>query len=177
MTLDTHLTNWKAETAKLPWGVKRVFRETFKAVADEQVHLVWGSDYRDGKPCLVNAVATMLGSTLGKGGGGIPTQHFGRIVGLFDTINQALMEQGVNKDNYVSPMAADILLHHFADVSDEPEFDVATPEVVEHPYIEPSDEALAAEWLATMHAPAPEDVNTLADKGDPVAQHLRGLLS
>lgn len=165
---------WTEATAALPWGVQRVFHDTFTLVKDEKVHLVHGSDYRDGKPCLVNAVGQM---TVAGGGHGIPSMSYSTIVVLFDKINREFDRQGVNAgDGYVSPLAAEILLHHFAPLKDKPvEADVdeagATAEFEQGVYVEPKDEDFARDLMNAMQAPAPEDIAD-ADKRstDPVVE-------
>jgi len=153
--LTQHLTQWRSATAELPWGAQRVLHETLTAVAENGIHLVHGADYRDGKPCLINAAGSMLTSS---GGAGIPMQHYGRVVRLFDQINSALQEKGVNDaSGYVSPLAAEILLRHYAPLKSAPSTEPAVV-VADATYVEPSDEALAAEWLTAMQAPAPSEL-------------------
>jgi hypothetical protein len=176
-----HYRQWTEATAALDWGVQRVFHDTFKLVADGKTHLVWGADYRDGKPCLVNAVATMLSSTSGKGGTGLPSAHFGQVVSLFDAINRDLQRQGVNDDSgYVSPFAAEILLQHFAPLKPVPEGENLTQavneaganaELAEGIYVEPSDEDFARDLLNGMKAPSPELIESNID--DPVVEFTR----
>jgi hypothetical protein len=113
------------------------------------------------------------------GGQGIPSAHFRTVVSLFDQVNSHLENKKVNKgDGYVSPLAAEILLHHFAPVGDEEvavDDDITAIAKAVDVYVEPSDEALAQDWLTSMKAPAPEKVDELAEQGDPNAQHLKGL--
>jgi hypothetical protein len=164
---------WTEATAELDWGVQRVFRDTFALVADGKAHLVWGSDYREGKPCLVNAVANMLSSTEGKGGYGLPTIHFRRVVGLFDRLNAELQRQGVNDaSGYVSELAADILLQHFAPPKPIPQDEQLAFDVNEAMkgeafakaiYVEPSDEDIARDLLNAMSAPAPAELENEAN--------------
>jgi hypothetical protein len=164
------LSNWGTATGNLSWGVQRVFLETLHAVKDGDIHLVHGSDYRDGKPCLVNAVASML--TTG-GGAGIPSAHFGPVVSLFDQINDALLREGVNTDGYVSPLAAEILIRNFGPLKPEPAPE--TLAAISHGanYVEPSDEELASDWLKAMEAPSREELETATD---PISQFAKEYL-
>lgn len=111
---------WEKVTAELPWGVQQVLHDTLELVAEGKVHLVWGHDYSGNHPCLINSVAQMLSANQGEGGNGIPMQYFAPLVGTFDQINSQLKKQGVNKDFYVSPMAADVLLRYFAPLKPKP---------------------------------------------------------
>lgn len=156
------LAQWNKVTGDLKWGAQHVLHETLTAVAENGVHLVHGADYRDGKPCLINAAGSMLTSG---GGHGVPSREFGPVVSLFDKINAALNDRGVNDDTgYVSPLAAEVLLRHFAPLKGNP----GTPEatVPEPAYIEPSDEEIAKSWLNAMSAPAPDALSEPAS--DPV---------
>jgi hypothetical protein len=157
--MDSMLREWRNATAGLEWGAQRVLHNTLDAVAKDGVHLVHGSDYRDGKPCLINAAGQMLASG---GGHGIPSSYFGPIVGLFDRINAALVEKGVNDDTgYVSPLAAEILLRHFATlkpIPDEASLAGADVDAIT-PYVEPSDSEIAESWVNAMKAPAPSELD------------------
>ena len=162
--MDATLKDWNTATGNLPWGVQRVFLDALNSVKDEKIHLVWGRDYRNGKPCLVNAVASML--TTG-GGHGIPSDKFGPVVQAFDGINAELRRQGVNTDGYVSPLAAEILIRNFGDLKPEPDIDTSTVGELSHgAYIEPSDEEMAQDWLNSMTAPGPEELETLKESSD-----------
>lgn len=166
--MDATLKDWNTATANLPWGVQRVFLSTLESVKDEQIHLVWGKDYRDGKPCLVNAVASML--TTG-GGHGIPMDKFRDVVTAFDSLNSQLRKQGVNTDGYVSSLAAEILIRNFGELKPEPEVDTSTVgELSNGAYIESTDEEMAQDFLNAMTAPGPEAVKQMAEEGNDVAR-------
>jgi hypothetical protein len=111
---------WERVTAELPWGVQKVLRDTLELVGEEKVHLVWGRDYSGNYPCLINSVAQMLSISKGEGGNGIPMQYFAPLVGTFDQINAQLKRDGVNTNEYVSPMAAEVLLRYFAPMKPKP---------------------------------------------------------
>ncbi len=150
--LDTLLTSWNKATAELSWGVQRVFRNVFELAADGKTHLVFGRDYSNGNPCLVNTVGTML--TVG-GGNGVPMAHFPDIVSLFDKINRELQKREVNEDgNLVSPLAADVFLHHFAPLKDEPVNQGSHSKVTHEAYVEMTDEQIAQD-LVEMFQQAP----------------------
>lgn len=163
------LSKWSTATGNLKWGVQRVFLETLHAVKDNDTHLVWGADYRDGKPCLVNAVASMLTTS---GGHGIPMAKFNEVVSLFDTINQELRKDGVNTDGYVSPLAAEILIRNFGELKPEPAPETLVEMSHGAVYVEPTDEELAQDWLNSMTAPGPEALTEMA-KDNPVAQFAK----
>lgn len=155
--LDTLLKDWKNVTGRLPWGAKRTFHQAFTLVSEGKIRLAYGADYRDGSPCLVNAVAQML--TTG-GGKGIPSTHFREVVSKFDAINIQLAsnEHGyVNDDGFVSPLAADILLRNFADISDEPESKATEVNESPEPYVERSDDDFMQDWMNAMELQATED--------------------
>lgn len=144
---------WTKATANLPWGVQRVFLETLKGVADEQVTLAYGRDYTDGgNPCLVNAVGAML--TAG-GGKGIPGRYFGDMVTAFDSINRDMYRRGINTDETVSPIAAEILIRNFGELKEQPVAD-AVDEATKNEafanniYVEPSDADLTRDWLNSL---------------------------
>lgn len=141
--LTNLLNSWEKATADAKYGVQRVFHDVFTLAAESKTTLIYGADYRDGKPCLVNTVGTML--TTG-GGLGIPSNHFGEIVSLFDQINRELENQSVNTNpGYVSPLAAEIFLRHFAPLKDAPTTTNEVPVAPSNlPYIEPSDEEMAS---------------------------------
>ena len=113
---------WQIATAKLPWGVQRVFRDVFALAAEQKTPtpLVWGRDYGDGGACLVNQGAQFLSLIAGEGGYGKPSQAFGEVVGLFDKINAEFLKADVNVNQTVSPLAADIFLNWFAPLRDRP---------------------------------------------------------
>lgn len=166
--MDTALKDWNKATGDLPYGVQRVFLDTLNLVKDEKLHLVWGQDYRDGKPCLVNAVATML--TTG-GGHGVPVTHFAGVVGAFDAINRELRKQNINTNGYVSSLAAEILIRNFGELKPVPDPATLTVAEASHgAYVEPSDEEIAADFLAAMQAPAPDVVKQMAEEGNQVAK-------
>lgn len=150
---------WTEATAKAKYGVQRVFHDVFTLASEGKTTLIYGSDYRDGKPCLVNTVGTML--TTG-GGLGVPSANFGEIVSLFDQINRVLETKGVNDQaGYVSPLAADVFLRYFAPLKDEPEVPTTKVDSNNIPYVEPSDEEMA-QAIADMFmvdAPCEIEVN------------------
>lgn len=173
--MDATLKDWNTATANLPWGVQRVFLDALNSVKDEQIHMVWGRDYRDGKPCLVNAVASMLTTS---GGHGIPLNKFGPVVSAFDSLNFQLRQQGVNTDAYVSPLAAEILIRNFGDLKPEPDVDTTTVgELSNGAYIERSDEELAQDWLNSMQAPSRNEIKQLANEGNDVARFAADYIS
>ncbi len=161
--LDTLYTRWHRATGELKWGVQMVFKDVLQAAQEEKTTLVYGADYRDGGACLVNTVGVML--TTG-GGNGVPMAHFGEVVSLFDRINSVLREKGVNtKPNIVSPLAADILLMHFAPEPERPADATATPvdaiTVQTGTYREPTDEEMAHDIANMFVNAAPEEVITI----------------
>ena len=162
---------WNVATSKLSWGVQKVFRDAFQLVSEGKVTLVWGADYSNGSPCLVNSVASMLTTS---GGHGIPSTHFGEVVGLFNRINRQLMVQGVNKDNNVSPLAADIFLRYFAPEQPEPidrKVDKAMEsEAFANCVSEPTDEDMAKDWLNALNVEATCEAETVSIKQDAKAQ-------
>lgn len=155
MTNVKHLQeSWFQATADLPWGVQRVLHDTLNLVAEGKVTLVHSKDYSNGSPCLINAVGQMLTSG---GGNGIPTQYFGQLVGLFDRINQHFQSvPGYNDEGYyVSPNTAEILLHWFAPLKNQPLSDAVNEATqmeafANHIYVEPSDADLMRDWLNAL---------------------------
>lgn len=157
MSTQTLYTQWNEATAKLSWGVQRVFRDALTLVSEGKVHLAYGADYNDGSPCLVNSVAQML--TTG-GGQGIPSANFGEVVSLFDRINRHLHGVNVNTENgRVSPLAADIMLRYFAPEREKP-IEVAVNEATQAEafanavHVEPKDEDIARDWLNALQVEA-----------------------
>lgn len=158
MSLQSLTAQWKVATGKLSWGVQKVFHDVFVLASEGKTTLAYGADYNsDGAPCLVNTVGVMLKATGGKGDYGLPAQHFGEIVSLFDQINDELFNRQVNTQyKVVSPMAAEVFLYHFADLKEKPE---PGSEIPEGTYVEPTDEAMA-EALVNLfqHGPSDEDI-------------------
>lgn len=161
-------TNWTKATGDLLPGQQAVFLDVLNLVSEGKAHLVYGADYRDGKPCLVNAVGAMLTTS---GGQGVPTQYFPAVVCEFDRLNGEFYGAGINTDGFVSPLAADILIRNFGEVK---EMIVETPDPVSVEatpvYVEPSDTELMQSWLAAMQAPAPEALN---ERDDAEAEYVR----
>ena len=149
-------SKWTDATAALPWGAQRALHDTLSLVADGSVTLVHGADYQNGSPCLINAAATLLSKINGEGGRGKPSAQFGDIVGEFDRINSHLVSVGVNKgDGYVSPMAATVLVHHFAplrkaEISDQVNEATKTEAFANNVYREPDDADLMRDWLDAL---------------------------
>lgn len=171
--LTSALANWTTATADLNWGVQRVFYETLEACKDEKTHLVYGADYRDGKPCLLNTVAPMLTHS---SSGITPSNFAPEVVRYFDQVNAFLADTGVNDTSgYVSPLAAEVLLRNFGELKPSEITVDTTPDSSHEVYIEPSDLDLARDLLEAMSAPAPGDVAELAEDGDAIAQHILGL--
>lgn len=159
MTID--FDAWTKATGDLKWGVQRVFIETLKAVEAEQTTLAYGADYKNGNPCLVNAVATMLNAANGMGGPSIPSTHFGAVVSQFDRLNSAFCEHGINSTpGVVSPLAAEILLKHFGPLK-EPKLNEQVNDAMSNEtfanaiYVEPSDEDMARDFLTALSDKCP----------------------
>lgn len=171
--MEQQLSDWKIATGNLPYGVQNVLMDTLGLVKDEKIHLVYGSNYRQGKPCLFNAVSSMIMENRSEGDTGLPSTdfQFHQVVGAFDEVNRILREQGINESGYVSPLAAEILIRNFGTVKGEPDPETLTVAEESHGrYIEPSDEELAKDWLKSMEAPGPEEVKRLAEEGNDVAR-------
>lgn len=165
----TALNNWTKATTNLPWGVQTVFKDTLQAVADEQVTMVYGADYKSGSPCLVNATAHLLEKLNGNGGSGKPSHYFNEVVSSFDAANR-LIAANYSKsiEGIVSPFAADILIHNFGKMKDKPIASsvhdaVKNEAFAEHIYHEPTDEDLTREWVNALSKPCTsEDDSILA---------------
>lgn len=158
------LEQWTQATANLKSGTQNAFHDVLVLAEQGKINLVWGADYRDGGACLVNQAGAML--TTG-GGRGVPITNFRDVVALFDQINRVLMDKGVNVDGTVSPLAADILLKHYALLK---EIEVSTEEAVKEAmaneafaeaiYVEPTDEEIAAQLKAMFETEAPVEENS-----------------
>jgi hypothetical protein len=132
---------WKEVTGNLTPGVQRVFREAISAAQEGKTHLIYNADYDHGFPCLVNTVGSML--SVG-GGEGIPSAHFNDVVAVYDRINYELQRIGVNKEpGLVSPLAADILLKHYADLKPEDNVESIEQVYLRTKYVEPTDAEMA----------------------------------
>jgi hypothetical protein len=158
--MNNYKEKWQAATAALPYGVQRVFHDVFTLVAEgKKSNLVYGSDYAGPTgTCLVNAADNLL---VTGGGRGVPMATFGDVVSLFDTINRVLKDKGVNKDNYVSPFAAEIFLSWFAPLKEKPteaaieeamvnEAFAQQLDAVTYGYVEPTDEEMARALMDMM---------------------------
>lgn len=152
MDLESLHVQWTQATAGLNPGEQRVFKDVLTLVSEEKKNnLVWGSDYgNSGKSaCLVNAA----GSMLSKGDGqGVPMQQFGAVVALYDQINRAYLSHDINKDHHVSPLAAEILLHHFAPLKPMPMETIAKESHFkgDDTYVEPTDEAMLNDLMSML---------------------------
>ncbi len=156
--MDELLKKWTAATGDLKWGVQRVFHDVFALAAEGKTHLIYGADYYNGMPCLVNTVGGML--TTG-GGNGIPMQYFDEVVSLFDQINGKFAEMGINTEPHlVSEVAAETLLRNFAPLSAPPEPETKEPTGTR--YIEPSDEDMAKAMVSLFTADT-ENTGTMPD--------------
>lgn len=169
MTID--FSAWTKATGDLLPGQQRVFLDVLNLVSEGKAHLVHGADYRNGKPCLVNAVGQMLSTG---GGAGIPSREFSEVVCQFDILNGRMLEEGINVDGYVAPLAADFLIRNFGELKPmtltKPDEGQVAPKYDDPPYIEPDDATLAASWLSAMAAPAPQEV---AQRTDDEAEYVR----
>ncbi len=150
--MTINFASWTEATANLSWGAQNAMYTSLELAAEGKIDLVYGSDYVDGKPCLVNSVGQML--EVG-GGQGIPSANFSQVVGQFDSINRALElnDNGkVNEGNqYVSPLAAEILVQNFGPLKAKPVIDDHTPDIVRDEIIaERSDEEFTSSWLQAI---------------------------
>lgn len=153
--MDELLKSWTAATTDLKYGVQRVFHDVLALAAEGKTHLTYNADYHNGSPCLVNSVGAML--TTG-GGSGIPSNHFGEVVGLFDQINLEFAARGINTEFHrVSEVAAETLLRNFAPLK-EPETPMKENDYdFDGPYIEPSDEYMAKALVEMFQSEAIPD--------------------
>ncbi len=145
-------TAWTNATASLSWGAQHAIHDALSLAAEGKVTIVYGADYMDGQPCLINSVGQML--EVG-GGNGVPCAHFGNLVQEFDWLNDRLEVEGVNTDRRVmSPNAAMVLVHHFGELKPEPsmEIPVLDPHEANFDEIIPeaSDADLAQSWLKAI---------------------------
>lgn len=150
-------TAWKDATANLPWGVQRAFHDVLTLAAEGKTTLVYNADYADKGACLVNQAGNML---VTGGGYGIPMQHFGPVVSLFDQINRQMANHNTpeHPNGIVSPFAAEVLLHYFAPLKDVPEHKNTNEHLVDNViYAEPTDEQFAADLKAMFEAPSIPD--------------------
>lgn len=167
---------WTRATESLLPGQQRVFHDFLSLVAEGKAHLVYGANYRNGKPCLVNGTAQMLSTSAIS-----PSNTFPEVVMNFDNLCRLMEVEGLNKgtEGYVSPLMADCLLHAFAPLKELhfDEQDKVDAEIHDAPYIEPSDAAMQS-FLSTMSAPAPEDIVD-ADKAatDPAVDYTRSFVN
>lgn len=144
-------SGWTAATGTLDWGTQRVMRDTLALVSEGKIELVHGADSLGGKPCLVNAVASMIAHDVSRVN---PASWYPAVVSAFDRINRALMANDVNAgDGFVSPLAAEVLLANFAPlkpVPTEADFAKAAAEVMvaSTVYVEPTDEEVTTAWDA-----------------------------
>jgi hypothetical protein len=164
MDLESLHTQWTNATANLAPGEQRVFKDVLTLVAEEKKsNLIWGSDYFGGQnACLVNAA----GSMLSKGDGqGVPMAQFGDVVALYDKLNRAYKDKDINKDNHVSPLAAEILLHHFAPLKEMPMETIAKESHFKgtDKYVEPTDEEMLHNLTIMLSDPNPAPVETPFD--------------
>lgn len=145
---NKHFVAWHDATCFVPWGVNAVVYDALTLAAAESVKIAYNADYRDGHPCLINAVAPML---IAGGGLGVPMRNFGQLVRAFDSVNTYLESVGVNKSGIMSPLAADILLQNgnwSRGIAGTERMILNAPVKVNSTYIEPSD----AEMQAAMEA-------------------------
>lgn len=172
MDLESLHVKWAHATANLNPGEQRVFRDVLTLVAEEKKsNLVWGADYSDGGKgaCLVYQTTAMLSSATDQkeGTSGFPMAQFGEVVTLYDRLNRLYLEKDINTNQYVSPLAAEILLHHFAPLKPMPIETIAKESHFkgDDKYVEPTDEEMLNAVLNMLSDPdvAPVDVITPFD--------------
>jgi hypothetical protein len=87
----------------------------------------------------------------------------------FDNVNRRLKTANVNAhSNKVSPLAAEVLLHHFAPLKGAPTAEEIDRINLEResfmrnctPYIELTDEEVMTQWLLAIESEAPTDATT-----------------
>jgi hypothetical protein len=151
MLHQQYVENWTNSTANLPWGVQRLVHDALILASEGKIRLVHGIDYRDGKPCLFNAIrqmTTQLDDT--------PVKYAPEVVTAFDDLNYALYKEGVNTEvNCVSEIAATFLVRNFGPLKPAPTNEdlerqalaVASFAVNCTPFIEPTDEEMIADWV------------------------------
>lgn len=145
MELNELTARWKHETGKLPWGVQKAFKDALTLVREGKARIVYGADYKNGSPCLVNATAQMLGAIDGEGGHGKPMENYGDAISLYDKINRQLFDAGINTEQkIVSPEAAYYLLSNFGP---DQKVDDVVPNLYEAHF---SDGELARQWLDAL---------------------------
>ena len=170
MTID--FSSWTTATHNLTSGPQAIFLDFLNLVSEGQAHLVYGADYRDGKPCLVNGVAQMMSHSSVS-----PMSNFPEVVSAFDSICCDMTAKGLHDDvGYVSPLMADCLIRNFGDVKPiEVGIDIAATPEETGVYIEPTDKAMV-EFLCSMNAPSPEIV---ADPKatDPEVEYTRSFVN
>lgn len=154
---DIDFGPWTKATSELDWGAQAVIHDALVLASEGKSSIVYGADYSNGGACLVNTVGQML--HVG-GGNGIPSRHFGAMVSEFDRLNREFRNRGINTNERMSPMAAEVLLYHFGELKGQPP--TKAPKVVPagNPEIIPeiSDEELAKQWAAALFVDAvPED--------------------
>lgn len=167
-------SSWTEATGQLKPGQQAVFLDFLNLVKDGQAHLVYGADYRDGKPCLVNGVATMLAHSSVS-----PMQEFPFVVSAFDNLCARMEVEGLCEEGlkgYVSPLMAEFLIRNFGEVK---AIELTEPDPVAEaesgPYIEPSDAAMEA-FLSAMVAPSPEAIADADNKSDE-AEYARSFVN
>lgn len=166
---DIDFSAWNKATSDLDWGAQNVIHTALELASEGKSSIVYGADYSGGGACLVNTVGQML--AVG-GGSGIPSHHFGDMVSQFDRLNREFFSRGINTDSTrMSPLAAEILLHNFGTLKDQPL--PSEPKMVptnnREIIPEISDEDLAANWLSAISTDAvPED--EIREVVDPVKE-------
>jgi len=159
LSLSDDLKAWNITTAELPWGVQSVMRDTLELVSSGDVTMIYAADYKQGSPCLVNAVGQLL--NVG-GGHGIPSAHFGPLVHLFDRINRHFEKiPGYNDpiSKQMSPNTAEVLLRNFAPLKEKPigeavDDATAMEAFANNIYTEPKDADFMRDWLNSLEAEA-----------------------
>jgi hypothetical protein len=164
MGLTENLESWTKATGNLPWGVQGLCHDALTLAAADKVTLVHGANYYDGRPCLFNAIRQMTQQLEQS-----PASFAGDVVRAFDEVNSDLKRANVNTDsNKVSPLAAEVLLHHFAPLKGAPTAEEIDRINLEResfmrnctPYIEPTDEEVMTQWLLAIESEAPNDATT-----------------
>ena len=113
MTQLESLDMWKTATANAKWGVQQAIKTSLELVADEQIKICWGQDDYNGAPCLINSINQMLSHNADHS----PSGKYPNIVRAFDLVNADI---GINKDFFVSPIAAEILLRNMGEMKPVP---------------------------------------------------------
>lgn len=120
---DVAMSDWRKAIQEQPWGVQHAIKTSLEVVQSGDIKMCFNADDFNGAPCLINSINMMLSQDSSKS----PSRDYPNVVRAFDNANQLFFNKGVNKDQLVSPLGAEILLKNMGPMKEQPSDTVVMP--------------------------------------------------